>query len=74
MVLDDSLSLSCIATGEPVQSFQPWPHPSEKGGGVVIPYAYKVYCRQDEVEKVVCKMKNILPVVKGGEAMKLAIV
>lgn len=31
-LLDEKYSLICVATGKPIPSFPPWPHPSEKGG------------------------------------------
>lgn len=71
--LDEKYFLTCVATGKPIPSFSPWPHPSEIGGGVVIPCKYKIYCEPNQIGDVISRVKNILPIVKGGDAMKLSI-
>ena len=71
--LDEKYSLTCVATGKPIPSFPPWPHLSEKGGGVVIPCTYKIYCEKNQIGDVISRVRNIIPIVKGGDAMKLSI-
>ncbi|KAH3801951.1 hypothetical protein DPMN_155616 [Dreissena polymorpha] len=39
-ILDDNDNIFAKVTGEPTQSFPPWPAPNEKGGGAVIPCTY----------------------------------
>ena len=39
-LLDTGADIYATAMGDPVQSFPPWPAPSEKGGGAVIPCSY----------------------------------
>ncbi|KAJ8036485.1 ATP-dependent zinc metalloprotease YME1L1 [Holothuria leucospilota] len=54
--LDEKYFLTCVATGKPIPSFSPWPHPSEIGGGVVIPCKYKIYCEPNQIGDVISRV------------------
>jgi hypothetical protein len=41
-VMEAGTSIYAEPTGEPCQSFPPWPAVSEKGGGIVIPCTYAI--------------------------------
>jgi len=49
-IIESGGSISAIVTGEPCQSFPPWPVAHEVGGGAVIPCDYMIETRnQDHV-------------------------
>lgn len=58
-------------TGHPVQSFPPWPAPSEKGGGAVIPCDYTLVVK--DKESVLTLLKETLEKMPEGDAMTIEI-
>lgn len=73
-VLDEKGSIYAITTGEPCPSFPPWPAPSEKGGGAVIPCSYFIKCSPCNFESNVCILHSTLDQMKEGSAMNVSFI
>ncbi|KAJ8023034.1 hypothetical protein HOLleu_38100 [Holothuria leucospilota] len=72
--MDKNVQVTCLATGKPRQSFPPWPHFSQKGGGVVIPCEYILTCKKNEAQELISKIKSSFQNVQGGEGMKISVI
>ncbi|XP_019646829.1 PREDICTED: uncharacterized protein LOC109487283 [Branchiostoma belcheri] len=64
--------LTCVATGEPRQSFAPWPMPGQKGGGAVIPC--KLHVQVTDRERAIAALKSAFESDLGPEKAALVIV
>jgi hypothetical protein len=70
-IIDSGDSVFATVTGDPVQSFPPWPAPSEKGGGAVIPCDYTLVVK--DKESVLTLLKETLAKMPEGDAMTIEI-
>lgn len=70
-VLDCGGEVYANVTGDPVQSFPPWPAPNEKGGGAVIPCDFiLVVCDKD---KVLTMLKETLQKMPECDVMSIEV-
>ncbi|XP_060599394.1 uncharacterized protein LOC132752999 [Ruditapes philippinarum] len=65
----DKGHIEAEVTGEPTQSFPPWPAPSSEGGGVVLPCNYIIF--HPDIESNFQKLSVMLDKIPEGPAMTL---
>jgi hypothetical protein len=69
-VIEAGGDITAVATGEPCQSFPPWPAPYETGGGAVVPCCYTVKTMDDGH---VALIKETLKKMPEGQAMMMTV-
>ena len=71
--LTTNVLYSSIQTGEPRQSFDPWPPVQSRGGGAVIPCHYNIIIRTNTndatLKLTVAKLKNAIELMPEKSAL-----
>ena len=70
-LLDSRADIYATAMGDPVQSFPPWPAPSEKGGGAVIPCSYTITVKN--VPETLELLKKTMSTMPEGSVMNIKV-
>lgn len=73
-VLDEDGSVYADATGDPCQSFPPWPALGDKGGGAVIPCSYHITSSPSKFEYNLSLLNSTLEKMPEGSVMNVSFI